>query len=181
MYLGVTFTAFVVNTIPAFAPPTWIVLCMLKINRLELNSLLVAFFGVIGSVAGRFVMYQYSAMLGKHIPQKQAENIGYFRRLLERKKVGPFIATFIYALSPLPSNFLFIALGISRVKLLPVIAGFAAGRFISYAFLVHASSVAYTFAEGFGMQNLRYIADIIGLLAAASVVFIDWKKVFYRA
>ncbi len=177
MYLEVTIAAFVVNVIPAFAPPTWIVLCIFKINQLEMNSLLVAFFGVIGSVAGRLVMYQYSAMLGRHVPQKQAENISYFRKLVEGKRIGPFIATFIYALSPLPSNFLFIASGISGVKLLPIIAGFAAGRFISYALLVHVSSMTYTFAQKFGMQNLRYIADIIGLLAAASVIFIDWKRI----
>jgi hypothetical protein len=62
------------------------------------------------------------------------------------------------------------------VKLPPVIAGFGFGRFISYTLLVYASSLAYTYAAGFGIANLRYIADIIGLLAAASIMFIDWKK-----
>ncbi len=43
MYLEVAFTTFVVNIVPIFAPPTWIVLCLFKVNRLELNTLWVAF------------------------------------------------------------------------------------------------------------------------------------------
>ncbi len=126
-------------------------------------------------------MYEYSAVLGKHVPRKQAENIGYFHKLVEGKRLGPFIATLFYSLSPLPSNFLFIASGISGAKRVPIIAGFAVGRFISYAFLVHASSVAYTFVQGFGIQNLRYIVDIFGLLAAISIIFIDWRKIFQHS
>jgi membrane protein YqaA with SNARE-associated domain len=175
-YFEVTFAAFVVNIIPAFAPPTWIVLCMIKINRPDLDSLWLAFFGVVGSVAGRLVMYRYSAVLGHHLPQKQAENVAYFRKLVEGRKLGPFVGTFIYSLGPFPSNFLFIGSGISGVKLLPVIAGFGLGRFISYALCVYGSSLAYTYAAGFGIPNLRYIADIIGLLGAASIIFIDWRK-----
>ncbi len=175
-YVEVIFAAFVVNIIPAFAPPTWIVLCMIKINRPELDSLWLAFFGVVGSVAGRLVMYRYSAVLGHHVPRKQAENLRYFRKLVEGRKLGPFIGTFLYSLGPFPSNFLFIGSGISGVNLLPVIAGFALGRFISYTLLVYGSSLAYTYAAGFGIPNLRYVSDVIGLLSVASLMFIDWKK-----
>ena len=177
-YAEATLIAFLVNVVPAFAPPTWIVLSVYQVNHLELNSIGIAFFGVIGSVAGRFVMYQYSTLLGSHVPRKQADNLSYFRKLVEGKKLGLFFGTLVYSLSPLPSNFLFIASGVSGVNLLPVIAGFAVGRFISYAFLVYASARAYESLLGFfDMKDLRLVADILGIVLAGSIVFIDWRKI----
>jgi len=176
-YVEVTLIAFLVNVIPAFAPPTWIVLSLYEINNPQLNSLALAFFGVVGSVAGRFVMYLYSKALGKHIPQKHADNLDYFRRLIGDKKLGLFFGTFIYSLGPLPSNFLFIASGISGMEILPVIAGFALGRVISYASLAYASSKAFVFFKFLGVENVRHAADLLGIVGAVSIVFIDWRKV----
>jgi len=181
-YLEVTLIAFLVNLVPAFAPPTWVVLSVYQVNHLELNSLGIAFFGVIGSVAGRFVMYQYSALAGRHVPRKQADNLRHFRELVEEKRLGLFLGTLVYSLSPLPSNFLFIASGASGMELLPVIGGFAVGRFISYAFLVYASSRAYEALFGiFDVAHLRLGADILGIVMAVSPAFVDWSKIFDRS
>jgi membrane protein YqaA with SNARE-associated domain len=179
-YVAVTLIAFLVNVIPAFAPPTWIVLSLYKINNPQLNSLVLAFCGVIGSIAGRFVMYLYSRVLGKYIPQKQADNLNYFRRFIGEKKLGLFLGTFIYSLGPFPSNFLFIASGISGIEILPVLAGFALGRIISYASFVYISFRAFVFFEFFGIETVRYIADLLGILATVCVIFIDWRKVLEK-
>jgi len=181
-YVEVMLIAFLVNLVPAFAPPTWVVLSVYQVNHLELNSLGIAFFGVIGSVAGRFVMYQYSALAGRHVPRKQADNLRHFRELVEEKRLGLFLGTLVYSLSPLPSNFLFIASGASGMELLPVIGGFAVGRFISYAFLVYASSRAYEALFGiFDVAHLRLAVDILGIVMAASPAFVDWSKIFDRS
>ena len=180
-YLEVTLIALWVNLIPAFAPPTWVVLSVYQANHLELNSFGIACFGVIGSVAGRFIMYQYSALVGRHVPRKQAENLRHFKEFVERKRLGLFLGTLLYSLSPLPSNFLFIESGISGTELLPVIGGFAIGRLISYTFLVYVSSRAYEALFGvFGNADLRLAADILGIVIAASTAFVDWGKIFDR-
>lgn len=179
-YLGATFLALLVNVIPAFAPPTWIVLSLYKINNPQLNSLALAFFGVIGSVAGRFVMYLYSRALGGYIPQKYADNLNYFRKFIGENKLGIFLGTLIYSLGPFPSSFLFIAFGVSSAEVLPVLAGFALGRTISYASLVYASFKAFVFFEIFGVENVRYVTDVLGILAAVSIIFIDWRKVIEK-
>jgi membrane protein YqaA with SNARE-associated domain len=176
MYLEVTFVAFLVNVVPAFVPPTWIVLCIFAINNPHLSSLSLAFSGVIGSVAGRFVMYLYSKQLGKYIPHKYAENLEYFKKFIEERKLGLFLGTLLYSLSPLPSNFLFLAFGLSRVELLPVIAGFAIARIISYSSVVYLSTKAFAHLTFLGIENVRRIADLLGLLAGVSVIFIDWRK-----
>jgi membrane protein YqaA with SNARE-associated domain len=181
-YVEVTLIALLVNLVPAFAPPTWVVLSVYQVNHLELSSLGIAFFGVIGSIAGRFIMYQYSALVGRHVPRKQADNLRHLRELVEGKRLGLFLGTVVYSLSPLPSNLLFIASGISGMELLPVIGGFAVGRFISYAFLVYASSRAYEALFGvFDIADLRLAADILGIVIAALTVFVDWSKIFDRS
>jgi len=179
-YLEVTFLSLIVNVIPAFTPPTWIVLSLYKINNPQLNSLAIAMLGVIGSVSGRFVMYLYSKALGRFIPQKYADNLNYFKKFVEERKLGIFLGTLIYSLVPLPSNLLFIAFGASSVKVLPVLAGFALGRAISYTAIVYASFRAFVFFESFGIENLRYLADLLGILAAVAMIFIDWRKVFEK-
>lgn len=122
-------------------------------------------------------MYLYSKLLGRFIPQKCSDNLNYFKKFIEDRKLGLFLGTLIYTLSPLPSNFLFIAFGASSVEVLPVLAGFALGRALSYACLVYASFKAFVFFKFFGVENVRYVADLLGILAAVSIIFIDWRKV----
>ena len=179
-YIEVTFIAFLVNVAPAFVPPTWIVLSLYGINHPELNSLALSLFGVIGSVAGRFLVYLYSKPLKKYLPQKQADNINYFKRLLEGRRWSRFLGSFIYSLGPFPSNFLFVSSGISGIEILPVLAGFAVGRAVSYTSLVYASYKAFFLLEIFGLKRIRFLADLLGILAALSIVFINWKKLFKK-
>jgi len=155
IHLQVIIMAFIVNVIPAFAPPTWIVLGLYKINYPELNYIALAFSGVIGSVSGRSVLYLYSKYFSKILPQNRLENISYMGNFIKNRKMGLFFSTFIYSLNPLPSNFLFISSGISGVRILPIISGFAVGRGISYLSLMYASHKFLFMFGVFAMDNMR--------------------------
>lgn len=181
-YLEVTFVAILVNVVPAFAPPTWLVLALYKINHPYLNLLALAFAGVVGSVIGRFVMYKYSEALGKYVPKKEVENLRYFRKFVGETKPRVFIETFLFSLSPFPSNFLFIAFGMSEVNLQPVLVGFFLGRLLSYSLLIQASFSSFGYLSGYiGSDTATLAADLIGLVFAVIVIFIRWKKVYLRA
>lgn len=175
-YLEVTLLSFLVNVIPAFAPPTWMVLSLYQIDHPLLNTPIVAFLGVVGSVGGRFVMYYYSRILGKYIPNKYADNLKAFKGFVEERKLGLFFGTFIYSLGPLPSNFLFIASGITRTELLPVLGGFAVARGVSYVLLIYASLGVLSFLELLGGSYVKHIVNVIGVVAGVTVVFVDWRK-----
>lgn len=177
LYFEVTLIAFLVNVIPAFAPPTWIVLSMFKIHNPELDTLGIAVFGVVGSIVGRYVLYLYCRALGRYVPRKCAENISYISRFLGEKKLGLFLGTFLYALSPLPSNFLFISSGVSAVEVLPVLGGFALGRLISYASLTYTSHRIFLLFDALGVANMRLAIDVLGVVGGVAVIFIDWRKV----
>ncbi len=177
LYLQVTLVAFLVNVIPAFVPPTWLVLSMYKVHNPALDSLWLAVFGVIGSVAGRFILYFCSKVLGKYLPHQYLDNATSLGGILGRKKRGLFSVSFIYALSPLPSNFLFITAGVSATEILPITAGFAIGRLIAYAILNHVSYTIFSIIESLGIGNMTLAIDILGVVGAVSVVFVDWKRI----
>jgi membrane protein YqaA with SNARE-associated domain len=175
-YVGMTLTIFLLNIIPAFAPPSWLLLSIYKINNPGQNIFIIALLGVLGSVAGRSVMYAYSSILGNHLPKKYSHNVGHFRVFMEKRKLGLFMTSFLFSLGPLPSNFLFIASGISKTKPMPVFAGFAIGRLISYLAIVYASFAVADIIQSFGF-NVKILADLLGIAASLSIIFIDWKKV----
>jgi membrane protein YqaA with SNARE-associated domain len=179
-YIQVSLVSFLLNIVPAFAPPTWIVLGLYKISYQGMNIFLLALFGVIGSVFGRLIMYYYSGALKKYLPKQNKTHLNYLRKIEKGKKLQLFIITFFYSLSPLPSNFLFITAGLSGFEILPLIAGFTFGRIASYSLLIYGEFRMAVFLERFGIGHISFIADIVGILASIMIVLIDWKKVYER-
>lgn len=175
-YLEVMLLAFLANVVPAFAPPTWMMLSLYHIDHSLLNTPVVVFFGVVGSVGGRFVMYYYSLLLGRYVPDKYAENLKSFRSLFEKRKFGLFIGSFIYSIGPLPSNILFIASGIARTEILPILGGFAFARGVSYMLLIYTSLRVFSFFEVLGVPYVKIIVNVLGIVAGIAVAFVDWKK-----
>lgn len=175
-YLEIILMSFAVNVVPALAPPTWLVLTLYHMGHPFLETPFVALAGVVGSVGGRLVMYYYSRVLGKYIPNRYAENLKSFRRFIEERKWGLFFGSLVYSLGPLPSNFLFIASGIARTDLLPMLGGFALGRTLSYAILIYASIGIFSVLTLFGGPYVKDVVNVLGVIAGVSVIFIDWRK-----
>ncbi|HKM50232.1 MAG TPA: hypothetical protein VJZ75_03545 [Candidatus Bathyarchaeia archaeon] len=175
-YVEIILLAFLANVVPAFAPPTWMVLSLYQIDHPLLNTSIVVFLGVVGSVGGRLVMYYYSRLLGRYVPDKYAENLKSFRSLFEKRKFGIFIGSFIYSIGPLPSNILFIASGVARTEILPILGGFALARGVSYLLLIYASMRVFSFFEMFGGPYVKDIVNILGIAAGIAIALVDWKK-----
>ena len=175
-YLEIILVSFAVNVVPAFAPPTWIVLTIYGIGHPFLDTPIVALAGVVGSVGGRLVMYYYSKALGKYIPNRYAENLKNFRSFVKERKWGLFFGTLVYSSGPLPSNFLFIASGIARTDILPMLGGFALARGISYTILIQASMGIFSILALFGGPYVKDVVNVLGVIAGVSVIFIDWRK-----
>ncbi len=177
-YAVVFLVVFFFNILPAFAPPTWATLSYFKLKNPALDTLSLAFIGVIGSTLGRWVLYLYSYYLGRRfIDPKRAENLLYLRKLIEEH--GPFIGSFLYAIGPLPSNFLFIIAGVSGAKVLPILAGFFLGRLLSYTFFISLSFKLFgPFAKAF--EENRWVLDILALVAAVALLFVDWKSIYFK-
>lgn len=178
-YWGVFAAVFILNVVPAFMPPTWMVLSLMyTLIPGYFSPLLLALTGCLASTLGRFIL-SYIGTAGRGVMSGiRKSNLNVLRGIIESKRGGGFLLSFAVALSPIPSNAYFIAVGMMRYRVLEVFFGFMAGRFISYWILITLTKVAaYSFEELFG--NAFYMVSIIDLIGIGSTIFlafIDWDK-----
>jgi uncharacterized membrane protein YdjX (TVP38/TMEM64 family) len=178
-FISLAILVFVTNLMPMFMPPTWIILSLASINDPSFDPLALAFVGAIFSTIGRFGLSFYTGFFRRFLSKELAEHAEQIRQFFEKKSLELFFGTFLYALSPFPSNLIFIADGLTKVDSKPIFAGFFIGRLISYFLLISASSNLFDILGGYSgnQELLRYGFDIIGILAAFSILLVDWKKV----
>jgi uncharacterized membrane protein YdjX (TVP38/TMEM64 family) len=181
-YLSVIFSVFIINIIPAFMPPTWVVLAFAKISDPSFDPFLLALAGAVSSTAGRAVLSYYSAFFRRFFTKDMCEHAEYIRHFFDKKDKELFLGTFIYSLSPFPSNIVFIANGLTKVNYKPIFAGFFLGRLISYfALIVLSQSLFLALSNYFHSEVLTsYLFEVLGVVAAFSILFIDWKKLLGR-
>ena len=178
-YAGVFISVLFFNILPAFAPPTWIVLAYAKLKYPYFNEFILLLVGLMGATLGRLVMYYYSYIFAK-FAIKDKEALEFVKQLASKNREGVFIASFLYSLSPLSSNVMFIFSGAARIPPLPLFAGFALGRFISYgaALFIYVKSIHI--AEDALNISISHWVDALTLLIALALMFVDWKKVYIR-
>jgi hypothetical protein len=178
-YWGVFAVVLVINIIPAFMPPTWRVLSLVyQIMPSRFAPVPLALVGCVSSTLGRAVL-MYAGVAGRDVmSDKRKGSMDSLRRRIESTKGGGFILSFVVALSPLPSNAYFLAIGMMKYGTAQVYAGFAAGRFISYLVLIELFTVAErSFSDLFSAQLFSVsILDILGFAATVVFTVIDWPK-----
>ncbi|MFA5931683.1 MAG: VTT domain-containing protein [archaeon] len=172
-------TVFAVNIIPAMMPPTWAVLSFFYITSPQ-NIWLLVLIGVTASTCGRYALAKLSGYITSKFANKQKrEEFDSIKEKLQGKPLQKFVFTLIYALSPLPSNALFIAFGATKTKLAPVLAGFFVGRTISYLFLVFTTQKVFSSFESTLAGNASLwtiMIEIIGVVAVLGFFLVDWNK-----
>src|SRR6516164_9743963 len=107
------------NLVPAFAPPTWMAMSWVGFNISEGNPFVFAVVAASAATIGRLVLARFarSLMRGRLMRESDRENIGVVEEWLKKRRKLTVGAFFLYALGPLPSNFLFIAYGLSGLPL----------------------------------------------------------------
>lgn len=170
---------FVINIIPAFAPPTWVVLSYFHISTPQ-NLLLLILIGVTASTAGRYVLAKFSGkVFVRFASEKKKKEIELIKNKLQKKSTAKFMLSFIFSLGPLPSNAFFIAVGSTKLKLKEFLLGFFIGRTISYLFLVYTSGLLFvSFGSSLsGDTSLITLGiEIIGVIAILAFFLFDWTK-----
>ena len=135
---------FALNLIPAFAPPTWMALALVSFQYHDTSALLLAGIGAVAATLGRLTLAKFShvLLLKKLLNNAHRANIDVIKSRIEKRTtltVGLFL---FYAFSPLPSNFLFIAYGLTGLPLLRVAFPFFIGRLASYGFFIRGGAAA---------------------------------------
>lgn len=185
IYLLALLTIIALNTIPAFAPPTWMLLVFLLINY-DLNPLALVIIGVLSATTGRAILAWYFRKFSHLVPIKFATNMEYAGRYIESRPDRRYAVLALFLISPISSAQLFEAAGMMKtIKLKPLLAAFALGRTFSYSTYV-TGAVALA-ATSFGEVLIAEIRSplAIGIQFAMIAGFvalglIDWKSKLHR-
>mgnify|MGYP001138134196 CR=1 FL=1 len=173
---------FALNVIPAFAPPTWMALSWVGFSHPLGNPLVVALIGAFAATSGRLVLATLSRVIirQRFMSAPMRGNIDVIKEGLERRRTLTFGAFLLYAFSPFPSNYLFIAYGLTSLPLWLVAVPFFIGRCVSYSFFVFAASrmsqrLALDAAETQSYFGIYFVLSQLLLLAVVVLLTrLDW-------
>jgi membrane protein YqaA with SNARE-associated domain len=174
---------FLLNVVPAFAPPTWTVFSFLGFRFPSHMSWTFALVGAVAAAMGRSVLGKLSRTVVRNhwLSETARENVDSFKVELEKRPKLTFGLFLFYAFTPLPSNYLFIAYGLTTMPLVRILIPFFLGRFVSYTFWTMSAAAVSRKLELDGTAALGYFSVyfVLTQLALLAVVYaftrIDWN------
>lgn len=187
--MAVLFAAILLlNLIPAFAPPTWMAMSWMGFNHPEQNALLLAVVAASAATAGRLILAQCSGWLvrGHLMREADRQNIDVVKNWLEKRKAVTAGILLLYAFSPFPSNYLFIAYGLTRLRLWLIGVPFFFGRLASYTVWTYLAQWTHSYVdpetelEG-GYLGAYFVASQLVLLGFVVVFMkLDWAHLLHE-
>jgi membrane protein YqaA with SNARE-associated domain len=181
-YLGV-FVISLLGAMSIFIPIPYTVVIFILGGLQAFDPFLIAVAAGFGSAIGEFSGYLLGLGGRKVIGDKYKKRMNFLTKLF--KKYGS-IAIFIFALTPLPDDLLFIPLGVMRYSLLRAFIPALLGKFLSNLIIAYSGRLSLEIVktifgvEGEGTSLL--VGTIIGV-SLLIIVFIimfklDWEKYF---
>lgn len=142
----------------------------------SLDPIILSILGASAAIGGRLVLFQFSTFDRKYINETRKSSLERLKKYLEKTKYGYFLGTMIFALTPLPSNMLFISYGIMKTKSIGIIMGFWLGRLIVYLMMINVSRYFFkSFSELFKNDVMfSILVDIVGITMTILVIFVNW-------
>ena len=184
--LIVVFAAvYILNTLPAFAPPTWMVLSFFGFNHPQFNFLSLALAAAFAATLGRITLATLSQFIirKKLLNTKTKENIDVLKDALENRKNQTMGALLVYSFTPLPSNYLFIAYGMTTLPIKLIAVPFFIGRMVSYAGWIFLGQETYKSLDidashvGGYLSVYFILTQIVFLLLIYFFTKVDWRAV----
>ena len=177
-YLGIFFLLIAMNASPILMPPTWIVLSSFYAIDPALNILTLSIVGATGALIGRIILMYISRFFRRFIGTERKSSLDTLAEYMKKKKYGYFSTSFLFAITPLPSNLLFMAYGIMRAKNISLFAGFWLGRSIAYYVMISISTVALKpFLKLFDDSLVGIlVTDISSIAMIVIFACINWNK-----
>jgi membrane protein YqaA with SNARE-associated domain len=183
-YLGV-FLISLVGAMSIFVPIPYTVVIFILGALQRFDPFLIAVAAGLGSAIGEFSGYLLGVGGRRVIGDRYKKRMEFLTRLF--KKYGP-IAIFIFALTPLPDDLLFIPLGVMRYSLIRAFIPALLGKFFSNLIIAYSGRLSLEIVinlfgvEGEGTSLL--IGTIIGIVLLVIVFIImfkvDWEKRFAK-
>ena len=183
-YLGIFFIS-LIGSMSLFVPIPYTIVIFTMGGLPGFEPLWIAVAAGLGSSVGEFSGYLIGVGGRKTFSQKNRKKMDFLMKLFN--KFGP-VAIFLFALTPLPDDLLFIPLGVMRYSLIRAFIPALIGKFFSNLIIAYSGRwsleiISTVFGlEGEGSSFL--IGTIIGIILMIIVIIImfkvDWEKRFSR-
>ena len=178
-FLGVFFISFIGSLSIVFPIPYTIVILFL--GSQGWNPFLLAIAGGLGSALGEFSGYALGYYGAIFISKERRRKMDFFVKIFDR--YGP-IAVFLFALTPLPDDLLFIPLGILRYKFWKTFIPCLIGKFLMCFTLAYFGKLFENLARLIFGEEGSWIGITITIAALLVIVYIllkvDWEKIFEK-
>jgi len=177
---------FVLNLLPAFAPPTWTTMSFIGLAIPNIDVLLLAAVAALAATCGRIVLAKLSRQIVRQrlLTERSRRNVDAIKTAIENQRamtIGTFLG---YSLSPLPSNYLFIAYGLTSLPVAFLAIPFFVGRLVSYAFWTRTASTVGDWLDWDWFEFAPYFLAyfLLSQLLLVPVIYaftrIDWQALF---
>ncbi len=173
--------SFVINLVPAFMPSTWMILACFYI-RFDLPLLPLTIGGALASALGRLMLARGSTWFKHRFLHGRESGLHELGGFLNEHRNVLAGTVFLYALTPLPTNNLFIAAGMVEVNMVQVLLGFAASRILANTFWVWTTNSAFEHIgelfKGAVGSWAAIVLELMGVVSVALLYFLPWEKWF---
>lgn len=180
-YFGV-FTISVIGTASIIIPvPYTLLIFNLSISSNEWNPLLLTIAGGLGSAIGEMSGYALGYFGRKIVSKERQRKMSYLVKIFDR--YGP-LAIFVFALTPLPDDLLYIPLGILKYKFYKAFIPTIIGKFLMVFIIAYFGRTAgelirLLFGEG-GAEIVIVVTTVLLFLIIIAMYRIDWEKIFEK-
>lgn len=177
---------FVLNLLPAFAPPTWTTMSFIGLAIPNIDVLLLALVAATAATCGRVLLAKLSRVVVRQrfMTEQARRNVDAIKIGIENRRATT-LGTFLgYSLSPLPSNYLFIAYGLTSLPLAFLAVPFFIGRLVSYAFWTRTASTVGDWLDWDWFESAAYFVAyfLLSQLLLIPVIYgftkLDWQALF---
>lgn len=174
-YLGPLIVLFLMNLSPILMPPNWLILSSFYALDDSMDIVVLGIVGATASTAGRFVLKQLVSKFKTH-SNNHTSNLTVIGDYLNKKKYGYVISSFVFAVTPLPDNILFVAYGLIKAKSIGMYVGFWFGKLLAfYVMLTISPVILIPFTRIFEDRLVGILlADGLGIIAIIIFAAIDW-------
>lgn len=180
-YFGV-FLISLIGTMSIIIPIPYTFVILTLGMRGVMDPFLLTVAGGLGSGVGEFSGYLLGYYGRAVVSEKRRRKIDYIVRILENR-YGP-VVIFLFALTPLPDDLLFIPLGVLRYKFVKAFIPCFLGKLLMCGILAYGGKLYYNvlssvFGKGtFEIELLTSVITVILLIFIFVAMFkIDWEKV----
>lgn len=185
--MAVLFVAvFALNLLPAFGPPTWAAMSFIGLAIPNIDVLLLALVAASAATCGRVLLAKLSRVIVRQrlLTEEVRSNVDAIKSGIENRRAMTVGTFFGYSLSPLPSNYLFIAYGLTSLPIAALAAPFFVGRLVSYAFWARTASTVGDWLDWDWFESAPYFVAyfLLSQILLVPVIYgftrLDWRAFF---